>query len=194
MDRKPRFQRFISRVNLPVKFCLRLEFFPFLSLLLFLLSSGIFSLLADPSLGNNIPRFFLQDQFENSVDSRSLLGKRGILAGCFPEDEEICRKVARKIYWKMQSLTFGKEKDYFFIGYLLLHKTNTKVAETLLPKYRSKGYESVYLDWKGILEKGSRLGWVHLRVVDPNGRVIMENYLDRADNEDVIRLFKKLNP
>ncbi|MCC5815029.1 MAG: hypothetical protein JJT78_09750 [Leptospira sp.] len=141
---------------------------------------------------NPIPNFELKDQFGSKVSSRDLKGKKAIYAGCYPEDEEVCRKIARKIYWKMQSLVYGKEKEYFFLGYVLLNKSNPLLAESLIPKYKSSGYESVYLDWKGKLEKGAQKGSVHIRAVNTEGGIILEEHWKKADNKDVVDLYKRL--
>jgi hypothetical protein len=167
---------------LPVKF-LGIFLFLFSFLPSFLFSESI----------SSIPNFELEDQFGKKVSYGDLKDKKTIYAGCYPEDEEICRKIARKIYWKMQSLIYGKEKNYFFLGYIILNKSNPILAESLIPKYKSSGYESVYLDWKGKLAEGSKIGKVHIRAVNEKGHIVLEEHWIKAENDDVVYLYRKLN-
>jgi hypothetical protein len=185
MNCESQFQFKKAGFNLPVKI-----FFSFLFFSVFF-SVSLYSE-NKVNARNPIPNFRLLDQFGNKISSQDLKGKKAIYAGCYPEDEEVCRKIARKIYWKMQSLIYGKEKEYFFLGYVLLNKSNPLLAESLIPKYKSSGYESVYLDWKGILEKGAQKGSVHIRAVRPNGQIVLEEHWKKANNEDVMNLYKRL--
>lgn len=92
----------------------------------------------------------------------------------------------------MQTFAFGKEDQFASLGYLLLNEQNKLVAEKLVLKYKTPGYEPVLLDWEGDLEKGMKKGRVFLRGFNAQGQLVFRDYKTQVDNEYVKKLYKKV--
>lgn len=139
--------------------------------------------------GEKIPNFTLEDQFGTRIQSSSAKTKSLILIGCYPEDEKLCRKIARKIYWKIQTYSYGKEDQIVTIGYLVLVGKNKSSLRRELRFIQKKGYESIFLDWNGQLQSGVQRNKVYVRGYHPKkGKVVDEYWLD-ADNQKVKAIY-----
>jgi hypothetical protein len=138
----------------------------------------------------SLPFFSLEDQFGSRIQSKELKQISVILIGCVPEDEELCRKIARKIYWKVQTYSYGKENQIKCIGYLALKNRKKYEFHKTMHLLRKKGYESIYLDWDGQLQSGIKKKTVYIRGFHPKKGKVIEEYWEKADNQKVKALYE----
>jgi hypothetical protein len=139
--------------------------------------------------GEKVPKFSLEDQFGTRIQSSSAKNKSLILIGCYPEDEKLCRKIARKIYWKIQTYSYGKEDHILCIGYLALEGKKKSSLQKELKFIQKKGYESIFLDWEGELKSGVQRNKVYVRGYHPKKGKVVEQYWLDADNQKVKAIY-----
>lgn len=135
-------------------------------------------------LSNSLPTFSFLDQYENRINSKNLLGSPFVLLGCQKEDIEICRKVGRKLYWKMQNLLWNDASRVKYVAYLNLKESNALI-EKFITESKNKEFESIYLDRKGELEIGLKSDFAYLRVFNAKGYEIYKDYFDQLTNENI---------
>lgn len=182
---------FIRLVNFPDTFCFGRGMRSALVGIVGLVVVGIYfswSLRAVPTQ-SRLPPFHLKDQRGKEVHSDSLSQKSVILIGCYPEDETVCRKVARKIYWKIQTFAYGKEDKIAVIGYLVLIGKTHEESAPILEILRRPGYESVFLDWNGELVPGVQRKKVLVRGYHPKRGLVFEEQWSTSDNDRVRTLY-----
>ncbi|TGL63185.1 hypothetical protein EHQ58_01720 [Leptospira ognonensis] len=145
-------------------------------ILLFFIPIGI--------LPNSLPTFSFLDQYENRITSKNLLGGPVVLLGCQKEDIEICRKVGRKLYWKLQNLLWNNASRVKYVAYLNLKESNALI-EKFITDSKNREFESIFLDRKGELESGLKTDFAFLRVFNAKGYEIYKDYLDQMTNENI---------
>lgn len=140
-----------------------------------------------------MPQFHMKDQYGQSYSETSVKGKPVVLMGCFLRDLELCRKLGRKLYWKMQNLLWKDSSKVQFLLYLDFRETN-KLVEDYLEESKTKQYESILLDRKGHLTDGLRKGESYLRIYNKSGKLISSSYQEHMENdliEEIYGILKK---
>ncbi|TGN20499.1 hypothetical protein EHS15_03820 [Leptospira idonii] len=131
-----------------------------------------------------MPKFSIEDQYGKTFTHQSQKGKPVLILGCELKDIELCRKLGRKIYWKMQNLLWKDSNKVSFLFYLNLKETNSLV-EKYLEDAKSKEFESVLLDRKGELAEGLQREKAYLRIFDKKGKQIHREYLSEVDETKI---------
>jgi|JI8StandDraft_1071087.scaffolds.fasta_scaffold73548_1 hypothetical protein len=144
---------------------------------------------------NNLPKFSMESQNGIKITEQALKNKNSLLLGCYPDDWELCKKIGRKIYWKMQSYIYGREKDFEFIGYINFENPTVLQMQFLQNFKNNKNYETIYLDKKGFLAIGLKPKFALLRTYDSKGILILYEEISTIDDKKVEWIFKsfKLN-
>ncbi|BDA77101.1 hypothetical protein LPTSP3_g00310 [Leptospira kobayashii] len=137
---------------------------------------------------NTLPHFQMADQYGKQYNHTSIKGKPVVFLGCEIRDVELCRKIGRKIYWKMQNLLWKDADKIAFLSYLNLKETN-QLVEKYIEESKSKQFEAVLLDRKGELIQGLEPEKAFLRIFDRKGKEIHREYLETADDEKVKELY-----
>ncbi|TGM08856.1 hypothetical protein EHQ76_02570 [Leptospira barantonii] len=138
---------------------------------------------------SDLPEFQLKDQRGKILSSKNLKGKTVILLGCPYKDVVLCRKHGRKIYWRMQNL-IDESKDFVeFIAFLDLRNAPGEV-QSYIDENRSKNYESIFLDSKGVLSSGIRSNFSWLRIFSGNKKLLFESYYTEVDDRTVDSLYE----
>lgn len=140
-----------------------------------------------------MPQFHMKDQYGQSYSETSVKGKPVVIMGCFLRDLELCRKLGRKLYWKMQNLLWKDSSKVQFLLYLDFRETN-KLVEDYLEESKTKQYESILLDRKGHLTDGLRKGESYLRIYNKSGKLIFSSYQEHMENdliEEIYGILKK---
>jgi cytochrome oxidase Cu insertion factor (SCO1/SenC/PrrC family) len=141
----------------------------------------------------SIPPFSFQDQYENKLNSKNLIGHPTVLIGCEKDDLELCRKTGRKLYWKMQNLLWKDSSKVKFVAYLNLKETNSLI-EKYISDSKHREFESIYLDRKGELSNGLKDDSVYVRIYDPKGNEIYKEYLNTINDQiikDIYEILKR---
>jgi hypothetical protein len=156
---------------------------------IFFLTSFILILSADHLLSDNIPVFSIKDQYENRITNKNLIGQPSILIGCERDDLELCRKIGRKIFWKMQNLLWKDSNKVNFIAYLNLTETNPLI-EKFIADSKQKNFESIYLDRNGDLKDGLKSDHVFLRLYNAKGLEKSKDYLASINNDKIKEIYE----
>ncbi|WP_411824209.1 hypothetical protein [Leptospira sp. 'Mane'] len=130
----------------------------------------------------------MTDQYGKHYNNITIKGKPSVFLGCEIKDVELCRKVGRKIYWKMQNLLWKDADKIIFLSYLNLKETN-QLVEKYIEESKSKQFEAVLLDRKGELIHGLESEKAFLRIFDRKGKEIHREYLETANDEKVKELY-----
>lgn len=142
-----------------------------------------------------LPKFSMESQNGIKITEQVLKNKNGLLLGCYPDDWELCKKIGRKIYWKMQNYIYGREKEFEFVGYLNFENPTALQLQYFYKIKNNKNIETIYLDKKGFLKIGLKLKSALLRTYDTNGKLILYENIGSIDDKKVESIFKsfKLN-
>ncbi|MDZ4725113.1 MAG: hypothetical protein SH817_03080 [Leptospira sp.] len=140
---------------------------------------------------NSIPQFSFQDQYENKIETKNLIGKPSILLGCEKEDIDLCRKIGRKIFWKLQNLLWKDSSKVKFIAYLNLKESN-KLIEKYISESKEKQFESIYFDRKGELSLGLKSERVYLRIFNSKGNEIFNSHIEVITDEQILSIHQIL--
>ncbi|WCL49439.1 hypothetical protein [Leptospira sp. GIMC2001] len=173
----------ISRNYLPVHF----RFFFVIGLLYF---AFVFTITSKEN--PTLPEFSLHDQFGKAHKTSDLKGKSTILVGCLPQDRELCRRLARKIFWKIQTYSYGQEEKIVCLGYLSLGEENRSQIQPLEHLLSKPGYEPILLDWNNQLREGIIKGKVYVRGFNRRGKEIVSEQWTETNNQKVKSLFEKV--
>ncbi len=136
-----------------------------------------------------LPKFSLESQAGVKITEQALKNKNSILLGCYPDDWELCKKIGRKIYWKMQNFIYGREKEFEFIGYLNFENPTTSQLQFFKKFKDNKNFETIYLDKKGDLKRGLKSKIALLRTYNTNGNQILYEEITSIDDEKVKWIF-----
>jgi hypothetical protein len=136
-----------------------------------------------------LPKFSLESQAGVKITEQALKNKNSILLGCYPDDWELCKKIGRKIYWKMQNYIYGREKEFEFIGYLNFENPTTIQLQFFKKFKDNKNFETIYLDKKGDLKRGLKSKIALLRTYNTNGNQILYEEITSIDDEKVKWIF-----
>ncbi|EMY77385.1 hypothetical protein LEP1GSC060_2946 [Leptospira weilii serovar Ranarum str. ICFT] len=138
---------------------------------------------------SDLPDFQLKDQRGQVLSSKTLKGKVVFLLGCSYTDVVLCRKHGRKIYWRMQNL-IDESKDFVeFVAFIDLRNAPSAVS-VYIDENKSKNYESIFLDSKGVLSSGIRSDFSWLRIFSGNKKQIFESYYKEVDDRTVDSLYE----
>lgn len=129
----------------------------------------------------------MKDQYGQIYSTQTIKSKPVVLLGCYIRDLEICRKIGRKIYWKMQNLLWKDVSKVNFLMYLDLRETN-QMVEKYIDDSRTKEFESILLDRKGELSIGLKKKEGYLRIYNKLGVEIFSEYLETIENEKITKL------
>lgn len=152
-------------------------------------------LILNPELKNSesknilLPKFSLESQAGVKITEQALKNKNSILLGCYPDDWELCKKIGRKIYWKMQNYIYGREKEFEFIGYLNFENPTISQLQFFKKFKDNKNFETIYLDKKGDLKRGLKSKIALLRTYNTNGNQILYEEITSIDDEKVKWIF-----
>lgn len=138
---------------------------------------------------SDLPEFQLKDQRGKILGSKNLKGKTVFLLGCSYKDVVLCRKHGRKIYWRMQNLVDESKDSVEFVAFLDLRNTPGEV-QSYIDENRSKNYESIFLDSKGVLSSGIRSNFSWLRIFSGNKKLIFESYYTEVNDRTVDSLYE----
>lgn len=108
------------------------------------------NLFAEPF--EELPKFVLKDQNGISHSYKSCLGKNCFIMNCSSDSIVVCRKLGRKVYYKMLNRFFhDSDQPEFF----LIVDTSTLFSgwKVWLSDKRKSGYERVLLDEKAEFSK-----------------------------------------
>lgn len=130
--------------------------------------------------GESVPYFSFSDQYGNQLTSNSLKGNTSIILGCEVSDIDLCRKIGRNIYWKMQNLLGKDSTKIKFTLYLNMTSTNA-ILEKYIEESKTKEFESIFLDRQGDLKIGLKKDHAYLRIFNRQGKEIHNEYLDAVD-------------
>ncbi|WP_036040517.1 hypothetical protein [Leptospira alstonii] len=170
--------------EIPIQPFVRFETF---SLKIIFLS--IFLFLALPVFSTDLPDFQLKDQRGQVLNSKALKGKTVFLLGCSYTDIVLCRKHGRKIYWRMQNL-IDESKDFVeFVAFIDLRNAPSAVS-VYIDENKSKNYESIFLDSKGVISSGIRPDFSWLRIFSRDKKQIFESYYKEVDDRTVDSLYE----
>ncbi|TGL66134.1 hypothetical protein EHQ67_17085 [Leptospira kmetyi] len=142
-----------------------------------------------PIFATDLPEFQLKDQRGKILSSKTLKGKTVFLLGCSYRDVVLCRKHGRKIYWRMQNLIDDSKDFVEFIAFLDLRNAPGEV-QSYIDENRSKNYESIFLDTKGVLSTGIRPNFSWLRIFSGNKKLLFESYYTEVDDRTVDTLYE----
>ncbi|KON76090.1 Uncharacterized protein NV38_0003239, partial [Leptospira kirschneri serovar Mozdok] len=175
---------FIIKRKLKFDPFIRFQILPFKNILF-----TIYLLSAVSVFPSDLPDFQLKDQKNKVLNSKNLKGKMVFLLGCSYVDIVLCRKHGRKIYWRMQNLIDESEDFVEFIAFVDLRNAPSAV-QVYIDENKSKNYESILLDTKGILSSGIRPGVSWLRIYSRNKKQIFESYYKEVDDQTVDSLYE----
>ncbi|MCZ8341652.1 MAG: hypothetical protein O9301_01350 [Leptospira sp.] len=145
-------------------------------------------LLQNPSLsGQTIPKFEIKDQYGQTYSSQNIKSRPVVLLGCHLHDLEVCRKIGRKIYWKMQNLLWKDASKVEFLMYLDLRETN-QMVESYIEESKNKQFESILLDRQGQLSTGLKKQEGYLRIFGKSGIEIHSEYLEKISDENIQKI------
>ncbi|QDK21340.1 hypothetical protein [Leptospira weilii] len=174
----------ILKEKLRIGFSIRLRVFSF-KVFFF----PAFLLLTVSVFSSDLPHFQLKDQKGKILNSRTLKDKTVFLLGCSYVDIVLCRKHGRKIYWRMQNL-IDESKDFIeFVAFIDLRNAPSAV-QTYINENKSKNYESILLDPKGILSSGIRPNFSWLRIFSRSKKQIFESYYKEINDQTVDSLYE----
>ncbi len=139
----------------------------------------------------NLPVFSFEDQYQNQLSSKNLNGYPIVLIGCEKDDIELCRKMGRKIFWKLQNLLWKDSPKVKFVPYLNLTVSN-QVIEKYIKDSKSRNFESIYLDRKGELTEGLRSDFVFFRIFNKKGIELKREYFESVTDEKVKEIYEIL--
>ena len=148
----------------------------------------ILFLLSNHLLATSLPNFSMQDQYENHLSTKNLIGFPTVFLGCEKNDLELCRKNGRKLYWKMQNLLWKDSTKVKFVAYLNLQDSNSLI-EKFISDSKKMDYESIYLDRKGELAIGLKSDFVFLRIYNSQGKEILKEYANPITDDDVKKVY-----
>ncbi|TGN00882.1 hypothetical protein [Leptospira yasudae] len=138
---------------------------------------------------SDLPEFRLRDQRGEVLESKKLKGKIVFLLGCSFTDIVLCRKHGRKIYWRMQNLIDESKDRVEFIAFIDLRNAPNEV-QTYIDQNKSRNYESIFLDEKGVISSGIRRNFSWLRIFSGNKKLIFESYYKDVDDRTVDSLYE----
>lgn len=133
------------------------------------------------------PVFELNDQYGISFSTNKIKGKPTLMLGCQVTDIEICRKVGRKIYWKLQNILWNKIDKFHFISFVSW-KSENYLVEKYLKEAQNRKYESILLDKEGVLIMETKEGFACLHLLDQNSKRIQKNCIQSIDDQEIIRI------
>ncbi len=155
---------------------------------LILLLSISSMLIQNPSLvSQTIPKFEIKDQYGQIYSSQNLKSKPVVLLGCFLRDLEVCRKIGRKIYWKMQNLLWKDASKVEYLMYLDLRESN-QMVESYIEESKNKQFESILLDRQGQLSIGLKKQEGFLRIFSKTGNQIHSEYIEKISDENIHKI------
>lgn len=170
----------------------KLQFNPLIRFQILLFKNILFMicLLSTVSIfSSNLPDFQLKDQRNKVLNSKNLKGKMVFLLGCSYLDIVLCRKHGRKIYWRMQNLMDESDDFVEFIAFVDLRNAPSAV-QIYIDENKSKNYESILLDTKGVLSSGIRPNVSWLRIFSRSKKQIFESYYKEVDDQTVDSLYE----
>ncbi len=140
-----------------------------------------------------LPNFILNDQYGKSYKNTDFVGKPSLFLTCFANDIDLCRKIGRKIYWKLQNLLWSDSDQVHFQLVLLIPDENVLVNQ-YIQESKNKGYESVLIDRKGYFSDHVKKGMAHLDIHNKQGKAV--HFLDYSsiDEEGIQEIHKLLKP
>ncbi|WP_135355065.1 hypothetical protein [Leptospira ryugenii] len=133
----------------------------------------------------------MEDQYQKSIQSKNLKNQTVVLMGCEKEDIELCRKIGRKIYWKLQNLLWKDSQRVHFIAYLNLTDSNSMIERYILES-REKQFEPIYFDRKGELKEGLKKDFVFFRIFGKKGDILNAEHFKSIENESIQSIYKIL--
>lgn len=154
----------------------------------------IFALLLALELSaKTLPSFQISDQYEKRYTPSIAKNKILVLMGCHLKDFEFCRKTARFVYWKMQNLlSIQKSEQVQFWFYIDLRESN-KLIDAYITESKTKKFEPVLLDRKGELSEGLKEGYAFIRVLNQEGHVYHNRYVNSYDKQLVQEIYELIN-
>ncbi len=170
----------------------KLQFNPLIRFQILLFKNILFMicLLSTVSIfSSDLPDFQLKDQRNKVLNSKNLKGKMVFLLGCSYVDIVLCRKHGRKIYWRMQNLIDESNDFVEFIAFVDLRNAPSAV-QVYIDENKSKNYESILLDTKGVLSSGIRPNVSWLRIFSRSKKQIFESYYKEVDDQTVDSLYE----
>lgn len=170
----------------------KLQFNPLIRFQILLFKNILFMicLLSTVSIfSSDLPDFQLKDQRNKVLNSKNLKGKMVFLLGCSYVDIALCRKHGRKIYWRMQNLIDESDDFVEFIAFVDLRNAPSAV-QVYIDENKSKNYESVLLDTKGVLSSGIRPNVSWLRIFSRSKKQIFESYYKEVNDQTVDSLYE----
>ncbi|ASV09149.1 hypothetical protein B2G50_10815 [Leptospira interrogans serovar Canicola] len=173
-------------INLNLRFIFLIRFHV---LLLMIVLLTICLLFAVSIFTSDLPDFQLKDQRNKVLNTKILKGKIVFLLGCSYMDIVLCRKHGRKFYWRMQNLIDESEDFVEFIALVDLRNAPNAI-QVNIDENKSKNYESILLDTKGVLSSGIRPNVSWLRILTRSKNQIFESYYKEVDDQTVDFLYE----
>lgn len=140
-----------------------------------------------------LPVFQLNDQYGKTYRNSDFLGKPSLFLTCSAVDIEICRKVGRKIYWKLQNLLW-KDSDKVVFQLVILVPEENVLIDKYIQESKGQGFERVLLDRKGVFSDHNKKGMAHLDINNKQGKSLHNFDYSSIDDDQIQEIFVLLKP